>query len=80
VAAVAGVDQEGRRVLWLANLTGQKQEAVLEGNQQLHSVFLLDEQSFTESGSEAWREGKAESTQPVQLLPYALACLRFIVP
>jgi hypothetical protein len=78
VAAVAGVDREGRRVLWLANLTGQKQEAVLEGDHSVHPVFLLDEQSFTESGSEAWREAKAESTQPVQLLPYAVACLRFI--
>ncbi len=27
VAAVAGVDRAGRRVVWLANLTGQKQES-----------------------------------------------------
>jgi hypothetical protein len=78
VAAVAGLDREGKRVVWLANLTAQKQEAVLEGAQQVDSVFLLDEQSFTENGSEEWRERKAESSaQSVQLLPYAVACLRF---
>ena len=78
VAAVAGLDREGRRVVWLANLTAKKQEVVLGGEQQVHSAFLLDEQSFMESGSEAWRERKAETAQPVQLLPYAVACLRFI--
>jgi D-apionolactonase len=78
LAAVAGVDREGRRVLWLANLTGQKQEAVLEGNQQLHSVLLLDEQGFTGHGADPWREREPASAQPVQLLPYAVACLKFI--
>ena len=77
VAAVAGLDREGKRVVWLANLTAEKQEAVLEGEQQVHSVFLLDEQSFIENGSEAWRERQVESAPAVQLLPYAVACLRF---
>ena len=77
VAAVAGVDREGRRVLWLANLTGQKQEVVLEGNQQLHSVLLIDEQGFAGHGADPWREREAASAQPVQLLPYAVACLKF---
>ncbi len=71
VAAVAGVDREGRRVAWLANLTGRKQEVVLEGDLPSHSVFSLDEQNFYGS----WREWK--DTGPIQLLPYAVACLRF---
>ena len=77
VAAVAGVDRQGRSVLWLANLTGQKQEAVIEGNQQLQSVLLIDEQGFTGHGADPWREREAASTQPVQFLPYAVACLKF---
>jgi hypothetical protein len=71
IAAVAGVDREGRRVAWLANLTGRKQEVVLEGDLPIHSVFLLDEQNFHGSRREWQGHG------PVQLLPYAVACLRF---
>ena len=76
VAAIAGVDREGKRVAWLANLTGQRQEVLLEGDQHPHSVFLLDEKSFGKRGSEPWREW--EGPGAVQLLPYAVACLRFI--
>jgi D-apionolactonase len=76
VAAIAGVDREGRRVAWLANLTGQMQEAVLEGDQPIHSVLLLDEQSLGKRGSEPWREWKGAGA--IQLLPYAVACLRFV--
>jgi hypothetical protein len=71
IAAVAGVDREGRRVAWLANLTGRKLEVVLDGDLPIHSVFSLDEQNFYGS----WREW--QDTGPVQLLPYAVACLRF---
>jgi hypothetical protein len=74
VAVVAGVDREGRHIALLANLTGKKQDVVLEAGQQPHSAFFLDEQSFMESSSEGWREGKSAS--PIQLLPYAVACLR----
>jgi hypothetical protein len=70
------MDREGRRVAWLANLTGQKQEAVVEGDRQLHSVLSLDERSIGERGSEPWRESKGAPS--IQLLPYAVACLRFI--
>jgi D-apionolactonase len=71
VAAVAGVDRDGRRVAWLANLTGRKQEVVLEGDLPVQSVFSLDEQNFHGS----WREWKG--TESIQLLPYGVACLRF---
>ena len=72
VAAVAGVDREGRRVAWLANLTGRKQEVVLEGDLPIHSVFSLDEQNFYGS----WREW--QGLRPIQLLPYAVASLSFV--
>ena len=76
IAAVAGVDREGTRIALLANLTGKNQDVVLEAGQQPHSAFFLDEQSVMESSSEAWREETSASS--IQLLPYAVACLRFI--
>jgi hypothetical protein len=72
VAAVAGVDREGRRVAWLANLTGRKQEVALEGDLPIHSVFLLDEQNLYGSRRE-W-----QGPRLIQLLPYAVACLSFV--
>jgi hypothetical protein len=74
VAAIAGLDREGRRVAWLANLTGKKQEAVLEWDGAITSVLLLDELSLREGGAEPWRE--FTGTSSIQLLPYSLACLR----
>ena len=74
VAAVAGLDREARRVAWLANLTGRKQEVVLDWGEPLTSVLLLDEQSLREGGAEQWREWTG--ALPIQLLPYSLACLR----
>jgi hypothetical protein len=76
VAAVAGVDREGRPVLWLANLTGQKQEVVLQGNHQANSVLLMDELGFTGHGAAPWHQRETLSAQPVPLLPYAVACLQ----
>jgi hypothetical protein len=74
VAAIAGLDREGRRVAWLANLTGKKQEAVLEWDGAITSVLLLDELSLREGGAEPWRA--FTGTSSIQLLPYSLACLR----
>jgi hypothetical protein len=75
VAAVAGVDRTGTRVAWLANLTGQKQEVVLHGDLQIHSVFMLDERSFGAGASVSHHEWKGAPS--IQLLPYAVTCLRF---
>jgi D-apionolactonase len=75
IAAVAGVDREGRRIALLANLTGKKQEVVLEAGKPPHSALFLDEESLMGSSSEAWREERSASA--IQLLPYAVACLRF---
>ena len=74
VAAVAGLDGEGRRVAWLANLTAKKQEVVLEWGGPLSSVKLVDEQSLRRGGAEPWREWTGASA--IELLPYSLACLR----
>ena len=75
VAAVAGVDRTGTRVAWLANLTGQKQEAILHGDLQIDSVFMLDERSFGAGASVSRHEWKVAPS--IQLLPYAVTCLRF---
>jgi hypothetical protein len=75
IAAVAGVDREGRSIALLANLTGKKQNVVLGAEQRPHSTLFLDEQSVMEGGSAAWREEKSAST--IQLLPYGVASLRF---
>jgi D-apionolactonase len=76
VAAISGVDRGGRQVAWLANLTGQRQEVVVQGDQPIYSVLLFDEQSLSKRGSEPWREwSKSDS---IQFLPYAVACIRFV--
>jgi D-apionolactonase len=76
VAAISGADREGRQVAWLANLTGQRQEVVVQGDQPIYSVLLCDEQSLSKRGSEPWREWSRSDS--IQLLPYAVACLRFV--
>jgi len=76
VAAVASLDREGRRIAWLANLTGQKQEAVLEWGSHATSVQMLDEQSLSRGEAEPWCQWK--NAQSIPLLPYALACVRFV--
>jgi hypothetical protein len=74
LAAVAGLDREGRRVVLMANLTPVKQEVVLDWGQPISSVLLLDEQSLRDRSAEPWRA--FAGTSPIQLLPYSLACLR----
>lgn len=76
VAAVAGIDREGRRTLWLANVTGQKQEVIVEWGGQTPSVALLDEVSLSAGSADPWRVWN--SAEAIQLLPYALGCLRFV--
>jgi hypothetical protein len=76
VAAVSGVNREGRQIAWLANLTGKSQEVVVQGDEPIYSVLLFDEQSLSKRGSEPWRESSRSDS--IQLLPYAMACLRFV--
>ena len=74
VTAVAGTDREGRRVVWLANMTGQRQKAVMEWSGQTLAAHLLDEVSLSESGAEPWRASK--NAESIELLPYAVGRLR----
>ena len=74
VTAAAGTDREGRPVVWLANVTGQRQKAIVEWSSQTLSAQLLDEVSLSESGAEPWRAWK--SAESIELLPYAVGCLR----
>src|SRR5277367_4301046 len=76
VTAAAGTDREGRRVVWLANVTGQRQKAVVEWSGQTLSAHLLDEVSLSESSAEPWRAWKSAET--IELLPYAMGCLRYL--
>jgi hypothetical protein len=76
VSAVAGVDREGCPLVWLANLTARKQEAVVEWGGHATSVQLLDEESLSRGEAEPWRQWKKAGSIP--LLPYALACVRFV--
>jgi hypothetical protein len=74
VTAAAGTDREGKRVVWLANVTGERQKAVVEWSGQTLSAHLLDEVSLSESGAEPWRAWKG--AESIELLPYAVGCLR----
>jgi D-apionolactonase len=76
VTAVAGVDREGLPLVWMANLTGQKQEAVLEWGGHATSVQLLDEETLSRGKAEPW--GQWKNAESISLLPYALACIRFV--
>jgi hypothetical protein len=76
VTAAAGTDREGRRVVWLANVTGRRQKAVVEWSGQALSGHLLDEVSLSEGGAEPWRAWK--SAESIELLPYAVGCLRYV--
>jgi hypothetical protein len=76
VTAAAGTDREGRRVVFLANVTGQRQKAVVEWSGQTLSAHLLDEVSLSESGAEPWRAWR--SAESIELLPYAVGCLRYL--
>jgi D-apionolactonase len=77
VAAVAGVDREGVPVAWLANLTGRTQKAMVTGDQEIHSILLLDEERFTAPDFEAWHTENVKAIPSVELSPYAVARLRF---
>jgi D-apionolactonase len=67
VAAVAGTDREGKRVVWISNLTGRNQVISLAGG--ISQIHVLDEESFAQA-----RAVSAEVSS-IELRPYAVACL-----
>jgi hypothetical protein len=68
IAAVAGTDRDGRRLAWLANLTGQNQAVNLVGDLTVSQTFVLDEESFAQPRVVA-------GSGDIELRPYAFACL-----
>jgi D-apionolactonase len=69
VAAVAGTDREGRRVAWIANLTGRNQVVSLAGDMVISQIHLLDEESFGQA------RAVSADVSSIELRPYAVACL-----
>jgi hypothetical protein len=69
IAAAAGTDRDGKRVAWIANLTGRNQVISLAGDMVISQIHVLDEESFAKA-----RAVPAEVSS-IELRPYALACL-----
>jgi D-apionolactonase len=71
IAAVAGTDRDGNRLVWLANLTGQNQTVGLAGHQAASTTLVLDEDNFAQP-----RAASVENVSSIPLRPYAVACLK----
>jgi D-apionolactonase len=71
IAAVAGTDSDGNRLVWLANLTGQNQTVGLAGHQAASTTLVLDEDNFAQP-----RAASVENVSSIPLRPYAVACLK----
>jgi D-apionolactonase len=69
VAVVAGTDREGKRVAWIANLTGQNQVINFAGDMVISQIHLLDEESFGRA------RAVSADVSSIELRPYAVACL-----
>jgi D-apionolactonase len=67
IAAVAGTDRGGKRLVWLANLTGQNQAVSLVGDMTVSQTLALDEESFDQP--------RVAGSREIELLPYSVACL-----
>ncbi len=69
VAAVAGTDRDGKRVAWIANLTGRDQVIRLDGGLVISQIHVLDEESFDQP------RAVSSNVSSIELRPYAVACL-----
>jgi D-apionolactonase len=69
VAVVAGMDREGKRVAWIANLTGRNQVVNFAGDMVMSQIHVLDEESFGPA------RGVSAEVSSIELRPYAVACL-----
>jgi hypothetical protein len=76
VVAVAGEGRDGERVAWLANLTGRTQTFVLAGAAQITEMEVWDEENFDQPLALSPPAIAAKSGLPLQLRPYAVACLK----
>jgi hypothetical protein len=73
---VAGEGRDGERVAWLANLTGRTQTFVLAGAAQITEMEVWDEENFDQPLALSPPAIAAKSGLPLQLRPYAVACLK----
>jgi len=73
---VAGVGRDGERVAWVANLTGQAQTFVLSGTAEIKAMELWDEENFDQPLTLSPQMTTAKNGPPLQLRPYAVACLK----
>jgi hypothetical protein len=76
VQAVAAEMEDGTRVLWLANLTGEGRNVTLDPAVKNGRIFLLDAASFVAAAQD--RDAAANLARPfsgatVKLTPYAIA-------
>jgi hypothetical protein len=69
VAVVAGTDREGKRVAWIANLTGRNQVVSPAGEMVISQIYVLDEESFGQA------RAVSADVSSIELRPYAVACL-----
>ncbi len=65
VAVIAGMDREGKRVAWIANLTGRNQVVNFPG--VILQIHVLDEESFAQP------RGFSGDVSSIELRPYAIA-------
>jgi D-apionolactonase len=67
VAVVAGMDREGKRVAWIANLTGRNQVVNFAGDMVISQIHVLDEESFGPA------RAVSSDVSSIELRPYAVA-------
>jgi hypothetical protein len=77
VAAVAGVDDDGRIVLWLANLTSMDQRVLLPHASRILSILQIDERDTTAMRVVDAPSAAEPASAAFELLPYAIACVCF---
>ena len=75
VAAVAGSDKEGSRVIWLANLTAKDQTVTLAEIIGIEAVHVLDEEHFPEPRVSFEKSPGSTNPTAIELRPYAVARL-----
>jgi hypothetical protein len=68
IAGVAGTDDDGNRLAWVANLTGQNQTMILAGDMTVSQIQVLDEENF-------YQPRAISGSTSIELQPYAIACL-----
>lgn len=73
ILAVAGSSRDGRLVLWLANLTGERQRAALPASERMLSLTLLDEKDKNAMREASVSSSAVNGRTVVELLPYAVA-------